>query len=468
MYSEVHTANIAQRCVSQVLREVLAVYQATAAEGFDAFFGAVPDRCIRHMTVLVPDGPGRFLYRHYGASIASFTGLDMLGKHTADFDSDIGRFFSEAYQRALDEGRPLFTLHRSSHAVNVHTWERLLLPLAGTDGPVIAAVVVPREFKSDFLQAVLASSPDAIVAVRAIRNDSGVAVDGTVAAANDRFAERAGLTVAEVEGRGLLGLLPQALRQPLWDRCAQVITTRMPQVFEAEVQEDNQAAWFRVSAVPLEDGVNLCFTEITALKTALLDAEAARDELRRQSMSDHLTGVLNRRGFDEQAAAAHGAPGGPPTSVIALDVDHFKAVNDRHGHATGDEVLRTVAALLREGIAPVRGIVGRTGGEEFMVALPGTTLSEAVAIAERLRERLSQTGFARDGGTFYVTASFGVQLALGGEALNSAFRGADDALYRAKRDGRNAVHFDARSGTAGTLWTPVLAGGAFGSESLPR
>lgn len=444
MYSEVYTREIEIRCASAVIRATLKTYKQLADASFETFFDALPDNHKAHMAVVTAEPDGNYRYRHYGQAIVAITSFDMSGKCTSDFDSEVGRFFSKIYTRALTERQPIFTLHRASHALNVHVWERLVLPLTARTGEaVFVAAIIPREFKAEFLQAVLTSSPDAIFALRSLRDRNGHIADGIIVAANDRFALPTGRTVEQLEGCRLMEIMPGHSGSELWRRYVQVIETRQPELFEAEYYQDGLNGYYRISAVPLGDGLNVCFTDITTLKTAIASAEAAlrnaetaREELRRQSITDHLTGVLNRSGFDTHLGRLHDHT---PFVVVAIDLDRFKAVNDLYGHAAGDAVLKGLAKILSTETRADHDILGRIGGEEFMIALPNATLADAAGLAERIRIRLACTAFHKGTDVFFVTASFGVWQASKGEALQTVLRGADDALYRAKRAGRNVV-----------------------------
>lgn len=123
-----------------------------------------------------------------------------------------------------------------------------------------------------------------------------------------------------------------------------------------------------------------------------------------------------------------------------LDLDHFKAINDTWGHATGDEVLRRAASLLRDTLASPPNLLARYGGEEFAIVLPDTTLSEALKRAEALRATLAAHPLAVETKQVRVTLSIGVALSSADDgSLETALARADAALYRAKADGRNRV-----------------------------
>ena len=154
-----------------------------------------------------------------------------------------------------------------------------------------------------------------------------------------------------------------------------------------------------------------------------------------------LTGCLNRRALFERGAAvvADAATWGEGLAVVALDIDHVKAVNDRQGHAAGDRVLREVGLRCREGLRPT-DLIGRIGGEAFVVLLRCTSLPTAVEIAERLRAALAGTPIGGDGlPPISVSVSFGVAVVEPGEALDHALERADQALYRAEQEGRDRV-----------------------------
>ncbi|QLP97895.1 MAG: PleD family two-component system response regulator [Rhodoblastus sp.] len=160
---------------------------------------------------------------------------------------------------------------------------------------------------------------------------------------------------------------------------------------------------------------------------------------------DPLTGVNNRRYLDSHLAAmlAQASAQRKPVSVMLLDIDHFKRVNDTHGHEAGDAVLRGFAARVKSAI---RGadLVARMGGEEFLVAMPDTPLDVALKVAERLREAVAATSFAvRDDLTIPVTVSVGVATRQDGADADELLRRADRALYRSKSDGRNRVSAEA-------------------------
>lgn len=179
-------------------------------------------------------------------------------------------------------------------------------------------------------------------------------------------------------------------------------------------------------------------------RSALEEAHAAlkelSEELRVQSSTDGLTGLYNRRHFMDSLERLLGTAQrhGEPLALLLVDADHFKRVNDDHGHLAGDEVLRRLGAMLlqetRDG-----DVAARYGGEEFIIALPRTDAPAALAVAGRVLERIRASRVPVDGGTLAITVSIGLATARPGEAVAEIIRRADAALYDAKRGGRDRV-----------------------------
>jgi diguanylate cyclase (GGDEF)-like protein len=159
-------------------------------------------------------------------------------------------------------------------------------------------------------------------------------------------------------------------------------------------------------------------------------------ELIRLAVTDSLTGMYNRRGFFEQAKQPCARAGeGEPLCAIMADIDHFKAVNDGHGHDAGDKAIFAVAHELMSG----KWHAGRLGGEEFALLLEGREMAEATKIAELLRSRIAALRVPNDGKMLSLTCSFGVSEWRAGDGIDLLLKRADMALYEAKLAGRNRV-----------------------------
>lgn len=179
---------------------------------------------------------------------------------------------------------------------------------------------------------------------------------------------------------------------------------------------------------------------VFAMNSAMLedDLHVATSRIERMAQTDALTGVLNRRGLELLGGEAlkKSQRQGQSVSVIMLDLDRFKSVNDSLGHDAGDELLRAVAALCQAGLRE-GDVFARFGGEEFVIVAPGTDADEARRLAERTRKAIEGAHFDATRGAL-VTASFGVASAKA-ESLEALLKSADAAMYAAKQNGRNKV-----------------------------
>ncbi|OYD85413.1 diguanylate cyclase [Azospirillum brasilense] len=279
------------------------------------------------------------------------------------------------------------------------------------------------------LQAILEQSP---IGVSVSRRD-----DGKIIFVNTRFAELIGLKREDLIGRQARDYyLDRHQRERVIERLRSYgSVTNMEVQFR---RADGSSFWtlFTVNQAVIQ-GVQVNLAWIYDYTDRRNMEEALRDMASR----DPLTGIYNRRSFMElarsQLARAHRFS--EPMSVFVLDVDHFKRINDSYGHATGDDALRMVAggcqAILRE-----YDILGRLGGEEFVVVLPGATAEESRVVAERVRRHLSRMAIPGPEGRFHLTSSIGISAIEGAyDTLEKAIHRADLALYRAKREGRNRV-----------------------------
>lgn len=169
--------------------------------------------------------------------------------------------------------------------------------------------------------------------------------------------------------------------------------------------------------------------------------EELEGELKRQATTDPLTGLFNRRQYEMlfHRERERSRRLDVPLSLCVLDLDHFKNINDRYGHDVGDQVLRHVAALLVNTLRQT-DIVGRFGGEEFILLLPETDLDQASSMVNRLRLQLQDAPLETDAGNISLTATFGLtEVYTGDSEIEAAVKRADKALYDGKQRGRNQV-----------------------------
>jgi diguanylate cyclase (GGDEF)-like protein len=207
------------------------------------------------------------------------------------------------------------------------------------------------------------------------------------------------------------------------------------------VQYDTRVTMFDTSFINL-----VCFAlgtlalPVLTLGAVMMANAGLIGQARYAAEHDHLTGALSRRAFFGLAERvhAHAQGEGDALSLLIFDVDHFKTINDTHGHAVGDQVLADLVARID---AVLRGeTCARLGGEEFAVLLPRTDADAAVGLADELRRALERAGVPGSAGvTVRYTVSVGVASLDGGETLAGLLQRADAALYAAKRAGRNRV-----------------------------
>lgn len=157
---------------------------------------------------------------------------------------------------------------------------------------------------------------------------------------------------------------------------------------------------------------------------------------------DFLTGLANRRSFDRSLKdlIRDFKERGYPFSIILIDIDNFKYINDTYGHPAGDEVLREIAAILKTFLR-ANTIIARTGGEEFGIIVPGVELENAVKIAQRIKNVIENREIKINDHIIKITASLGVTQVRKSDDLSSIYERADSALYKAKKDGKNKVEF---------------------------
>ena len=265
-------------------------------------------------------------------------------------------------------------------------------------------------------------------------------LDGRIRFASPAIRQIGGYDPLDVVGRSAtelvhhddIGSVTEAHRKALRDPGQTVIVEYRALTSTGEVR------WFETHtrAVTDEDG------RISGMVCAVRDVmhrKAVEHRLSEAALTDRLTGIANRGAFDAQLRAALAPePAGQSGCVALLDLDHFKLVNDRFGHAAGDAVLKNFATVVRSRLRD-RDFIARVGGEEFACILPGTSSDQARLVCNRIREAISESSVDANGTDVAVTVSVGVARYEPGTTADGVLAAADTALYAAKRSGRNRM-----------------------------
>lgn len=204
--------------------------------------------------------------------------------------------------------------------------------------------------------------------------------------------------------------------------------------------KDGDTYWVSVRVSPITNPKGE-ITHFIGIQEDITEQKQLHEQLELMSKTDLLTNVHNRRHFFEstQVEMARAQRNSRSLSMMMIDVDHFKRINDRYGHQAGDTVLKQIAQVLKENLR-LNDLLARYGGEEFVITLPETTISEAAHFAERIRLAIEESQFGIDEDSINVTVSIGcASLPIGSLNLSKMIERADIAMYQAKANGRNRV-----------------------------
>ncbi|MFT5174739.1 MAG: diguanylate cyclase (GGDEF)-like protein, partial [Gammaproteobacteria bacterium] len=297
-------------------------------------------------------------------------------------------------------------------------------------------------FKHELLMHVLDASGDIIIAVELASQTDDLGPDCTVLSINlaaEQFFRR---RRADIIGHSLLALMPQ-WRSTTWGLALvdSLRTGTSAQVEWHRKEDVVRESWARVAVNPFAGGIVITMSDITELKSKEQALEQMNRDLERLANTDPLTAASNRRHFLSiaETEALRSRRYTLPLSVVAIDVDRFKQLNDRFGHAAGDKALQAIVQLFNRTLR-ANDTLGRLGGDEFAILLPHTQETEAYDLARRLCVDLACQRLDLGESSVEVTCSFGVAEFTNEDASFSALQQrADLALYHAKQQGRKRV-----------------------------
>jgi len=374
---------------------------------------------------------------YYGRSVEEMRGIgvrEVLGEELYARN--------EPRMRAVLRGEPQDfeqTITKPDGSV-IHTYSHYLPDFDETDRVrgffVTASDVTPlknAQLALRYFEAIVESSRDAIISMD---------LEGKATSWNRGATETFGYEAHEMIGNPLTRLFPPELQDEEIGILRRIEQGETVKHFETRrIPKDGTAIDVSVMLSPIQDttgaivGASTIYRDISAQKEA-------QNALERLARTDTLTGLSNRRHFMELAASElnRTVRYGGELSLLMMDLDHFKSVNDRYGHHVGDLVLQSLSSVCGATLREIDA-VGRIGGEEFAVVLPQTDGSRAFVVAERLRKAIMDTPLAlRDGTAVHFTVSIGVATLMGDQTdLDGLLACADKALYAAKNGGRNRV-----------------------------
>ncbi len=466
------------------VRDLLTAWRVAEAEQRGvpdcASFLAGPAKPVIERLLVLSALDDTMIYDRVGSAVASLFGHDPTGRRLDDMKNPGVLPFVKRYLDAAIDKRPRFTIQHQIGLNSIGTNERLLLPVRTGALRQLVVYVRSREEERDLMRSVFNASTDSITVIEAVRDDEGRISDFTIVAANAESARRMQLEPDGMVGHLLTELVSSARESGILDRMTKVVDTQIRDVWEARYPQHGVLVERQLRLVPngdrltvtnvdlepqraaaraLEKQRNELLTanrllalqaeELTAANRALentareLRAEIERNrslerELTHRARYDGLTDLPNRSFFETRFHEAIGEArrSGRRVALCILDVDHFKDINDRFGHNTGDVVLREVSTRLTRAIRS-SDIAGRLGGDEFAVLLTDAADLEAAhtAVHRMLAEVMQPLTVLRQ--DVPVSLSAGIAIfptdAHGEMELMAA---ADLAVYSAKRGGR--------------------------------
>lgn len=294
-----------------------------------------------------------------------------------------------------------------------------------------------NDFDLDFkFKDIVESANDIVIVTKHSTKDI---TNQTIVYVNPAFTRLMGYTYEEVVGKNspLLDLFTDEVTKQSVKRS---LTEKTPIKTTIETtNRDGEVLWFDLSMLPLKDGDG-GETYFASIERDITKEKRLLLELEKLSKTDPLTGLSNRRGLLEYAKLEFARADRENTdiSILVLDLDYFKKINDAYGHVVGDQVLMEVAKKLSNHVR-IYDVAARIGGEEFCVLLSKAKGKFALQAAERIRKSISDIIIYDDGDLIKITVSIGVAFHQSGMNIESVIKHADQALYEAKSKGRNCV-----------------------------
>ncbi|TAJ30425.1 sensor domain-containing diguanylate cyclase [Bosea sp. (in: a-proteobacteria)] len=474
MYQDVNPRSILTRAHAPEVAVLMRHFEMLASGPAGAQHEALQALAIQaagdDIMFMSPTPTGDYRYETCGRTLPRTTGRDRTGGYVSNLQSDVAEFTIRCYDRALAEGVATYTVHRTVRTARVGIFERLILPTTDAEGGRHLIVFCRQmSFREEFLMLLMETSPFGIVAVEAVRDEDARLTGLGVLSANQRVAALCGTDPDMLFSSDVREILPFLANEETWARLRYAVELLRPDQFEVEFLAAGRQIWLQVSLALLGDGLVITLSDISALMRAnqSLEQRAAtlalevgieratrralseeigqreerEKELRRLAETDPLTALLNRRSFTERANAAIQSSSSDASAIclLIIDLDHFKQINDTHGHPAGDAAIRAFADLLLGVFRTESCLIGRFGGEEFAILIRGAAgdaLEKASLMQAALAERALPVSETLE---LAVTASCGIACRREGETLAALTNRADQALYRAKKEGRNRI-----------------------------
>lgn len=468
------------------IRDLLASWRRHASTGpvdaaaLLAEFAHVADRLMS----LVEEGDD-LIYEKVGRSVTAIFSHLVPGLRLSSIENPSITLFAWRYRRILADGQPSLCVQRRTGSSAMGVNERLILPVLANGRGALLIYVRGRETENELLRAVFHASSDSITVIEAMRGEDGRINDFRTIAANAETARRLGRTADALIGATLIANFPHAEATRAVHHFAKAIETQAPGSFEISYVQNGLSTdrlfrfmpwgeFLTVTGVDtgpeiaarraIENKHDELLTAHRLLEQRAIDLKASNDALQRTTVElreeirrnkilelelihlaqhDGLTGAPNRSYFDLrfEEALLEAQRDGSQLVLCVVDIDRFKEINDRFGHAGGDEVLREVSRRLAT-VVGKSGVVGRMGGDEFAVILSGKNDRRAIEDTVDCLVRVGMAPFMIECREVPISLSVGAALYPDdGQTTRELTAAADMAVYRAKRDGRGRPVF---------------------------